>query len=115
VLTWPLFLPVAVNLWCLEAAMYGVALLISSTARDSGRVVTITLLFVLISYLLQAVARLWPAIQFLQHYTIFEYYSPQRIVVLNEGISWVNIAVLLTVSLVTSAAGWWRFMRRDVP
>jgi len=114
VLSWPAFLPVALNLFSLEMAVYGVALLLSSLWREAGRVVTITLLFVLISYLLQAVARLWPAIQFLQHYTIFEYYSPQRMV-LNESISWGNSAVLLAVSLLTSAAGWWRFMRRDIP
>jgi len=114
VLSWPTFLPVALNLLSLEMAIYGVTLLLSSLWREAGRVVTVILLFVLLSFLLQAVARLWPAIQFLQHYTIFEYYSPQRMV-LNEGISWMNIAVLLAMSLVTGGAGWWRFMRRDIP
>lgn len=114
VLSWPIFLPVALNLLSLEMAIYGVTLLLSSLWREAGRVVTITLLFVLISYLLQVVTRLWPAIQFLQHYTIFEYYSPQRMV-LNEGISWGNIVVLLAVGFATGGAGWWRFMRRDVP
>lgn len=114
VLSWPTFLPVALNLLSLEMAIYGVTLFLSSLWREAGRVVTMTLLFVLISYLLQAVTRLWPAIQFLQHFTIFEYYSPQRMV-LNEGILWGNIVVLLAVSLVTIAGGWWRFMRRDVP
>lgn len=114
VLSWPTFLPVALNLLSLELAIYGVTLFLSSLQREAGRVVTITLLFVLLSYLLQAVVRLWPAIQFLQRFTIFEYYSPQRMV-LNESISWWNIAVLLTVSFATGGAGWWKFMRRDIP
>lgn len=114
VLSWPDFLPVALNLFSLELAIYGVTLFLSSLCREAGRVVTITLLFVLISYLLQAVTRLWPAIQFLQPYIIFEYYSPQRMV-MNESISWGNIAVLLAVGFVTGGAGWWKFMRRDIP
>jgi len=95
-------------------AIYGVTLLLSSLWREAGRVVTVALLFVLISFLLQAVARLWPAIQFLSLYTIFEYYSPQQIV-LNASISWRDIVVLLAVGFVTGGAGWWRFMRRDIP
>lgn len=114
VLSWPVFLPVALNLFSLEMAIYGVTLFLSSLCREAGRVVTITLLFVLLSYLLQAVTRLWPAIQFLQPYIIFEYYSPQRMV-LNESISWGSIAVLLAVGLLTGGAGWWKFMRRDIP
>jgi len=114
VLSWQTFLPVAVNLLGLEITIYGVTLFLSSLSREGGRVATAALLFVLISFLLQAVARLWPAIQFLLHYTIFEYYSPQQIVVSN-GISWKNIVILLTLSLVASGAGWWRFMRRDIP
>ena len=113
-LSWQTFLPVAINLVCLETAIYGVALFLSSLAREGGRVVTVALSFVLISFLLQAVARLWPAIQFLLHYTIFEYYSPQQIV-LNDSISWRNIVVLLAVGFVTGGVGWWRFKRRDIP
>lgn len=114
VLSWQTFLPVAANLVSLELAIYGVSLLFSALWREAGRVVSTALLFVLISYLLQTVARLWPAMQFLLPYTIFEYYSPQRLVLI-EGLSWVNISVLLAVSLVAGGAGWWRFMRRDVP
>jgi ABC-2 type transport system permease protein len=114
VLSWQIFLPVAANLIGLEMAIYGVTLFLSSLLREGGRVVLIALLFVLVSFLLQAVARLWPAIQFLLNYTIFEYYSPQRIV-LNDEISWENIAVLLTLSLLATGAGWWKFMRRDIP
>jgi ABC-2 type transport system permease protein len=114
ILSWPAFLPVAINLFSLEMAIYGMTLALSSLSREGGRVVTVALLFVLISFLLQAVARLWPAIQFLQHYTIFEYYSPQRIV-MNEGTPWRNIVLLVALGLVGGGAGWWKFMRRDIP
>jgi ABC-2 type transport system permease protein len=113
-LPWRTFLPVAANLIVLEAAIYGVTLLLSATARESGRVVTVALLFVLISYLVQAVVRLWPAIQFLSTYTIFEYYSPQQIV-MNNLTPWRNMLILLGVGLATGGLGWWKFMRRDIP
>jgi ABC-type transport system involved in multi-copper enzyme maturation permease subunit len=113
-LPWRAFLPVAANLISLEIVIYGVTLLLSSTARESGRVVNVALLFVLISYLLQAVARLWPVIQFMLNYTIFEYYSPQRIV-LNDVAPWRNMMVLLAVGLVAGGIGWVKFMRRDIP
>jgi ABC-2 type transport system permease protein len=114
VLSWQAFLVVAVNLLSLEVAIYGVTLFFSSASRESGRVVNIVLLFVLISYLLQAIARLWPKIQFLLTYTIFEYYSPQRIVINNMS-PWRNVAILLAVGLVTGGIGWARFMRRNIP
>jgi ABC-2 type transport system permease protein len=113
-LPWRTFLPVAGNLVSLEIAIYGLTLLLSSTARESGRVVNVALLFVLISYLLQAVARLWPVIQFMLNYTIFEYYSPQRIVMSNVA-PWRNIMVLLAVGFVAGGLGWVKFMRRDIP
>lgn len=113
-LPWRAFLPVAGNLVSLEIAIYGVTLLLSSVARESGRVVNVALLFVLVSYLLQAVARLWPVIQFMLNYTIFEYYSPQRIV-MNDVAPWRNIMILLAVGFITGGLGWWKFMRRDVP
>jgi ABC-type transport system involved in multi-copper enzyme maturation permease subunit len=114
VLSWQTFLPVAINLVSFEMAIYGVTLFLSSLWREAGRVVSVALMFMLVSYLLQAVARLWPAIQFLLHYTIFEYYSPQQIV-LNGSISWRDIVVLLAVGFVTGGAGWWKFRRRDIP
>jgi ABC-2 type transport system permease protein len=113
-LPWQIFLPVAINLISLQIAIYGVTLLLAATARDSGRVVTIALLFVLVSYLVQAVARLWPKIQFLSIYTIFEYYSPQQIV-MNNLTPWRNMLILLGVGLVSGGLGWWKFMRRDIP
>jgi ABC-2 type transport system permease protein len=114
VVQWRTFLPVAANLISLELAIYGVTLFLSSSSRESGRVVTVALLVVLISYLLQAVARLWPAIKILLTYTIFEYYSPQRLVMSNIA-PWRNVAILLAVGLITGGVGWWRFMRRDIP
>jgi ABC-2 type transport system permease protein len=114
VLQWRAFLPVAVNLISLEMAIYGVTLLLSSSSREAGRVVTITLLFVLLSYLLQAIARIWPAIHFLLRYTIFEYYSPQRII-MSSAAPWRNVMILSGVGLVAGGLGWWKFMRRDIP
>jgi ABC-2 type transport system permease protein len=112
--SWRLFLPVAVNLFSLETAIYGVTLAFSSAARDSGRVVTIALLIVLLSYLIQAVGRLWSKIGFLLKFSIFEYYSPQRTVLLGEA-PWPDIAVLLLAGFLLAGAGWWKFMSRDVP
>ncbi len=114
VLPWPTFLPVAANLVSLQIAIYSVTLLLSATAREGGRVVTVALLFVLVSYLVQAVARLWPKIQFLSTYTIFNYYSPQQIV-LNNLTPWRNMLILLGVGIVSGGLGWWKFMRRDIP
>jgi ABC-2 type transport system permease protein len=113
-LPWPTFLPVAANLVSLQIAIYGVTLLVSSTAREGGRVATVALLFVLISLLVEAVARLWPKIQFLSTYTIFNYYSPQQIV-MNNTTPWRDMLILLGVGLVSGGLGWWKFMRRDIP
>jgi ABC-type transport system involved in multi-copper enzyme maturation permease subunit len=62
----------------------------------------------------QAVARLWPKIQFLSIYTIFNYYSPQQIV-MNNSTPWRNMLILFGVAFITGGLGWRKFMRRDIP
>jgi ABC-2 type transport system permease protein len=114
VLPWRTFLPVAINLVSLQIAIYGVTLLLSATAREGSRVANVALLFVLVSYLVQAVARLWPKIQFLSIYTIFNYYSPQQIV-MNNSTPWRNMLILFGVAFITGGLGWRKFMRRDIP
>jgi ABC-type transport system involved in multi-copper enzyme maturation permease subunit len=105
VLPWQTFLPVVANLLSLEIAIYSLTLLLSVSARESGRVVTAALLFVLISYLVQAVARLWSKIQFLANYSISN--TTRRADRGEQSRALAQYLILLGVGFVAGGLGWW--------
>jgi ABC-2 type transport system permease protein len=98
----------------LQCAWFGITLLFSAFGREGGRVASAGFLVALASYIVQVIGQLWERAAFLAPYTLQHYFQPQDILVKGEGIARL-VAVLLGVALVTTAAGWWRFRRRDLP
>ena len=98
----------------LQCAWFGITLLFSAFGREGGRVASAGFLVALASYLVQVIAQLWERAAFLAPYTLQHYFRPQDILVKGEGIA-RPVGVLLAVTLVTTAAAWWRFRRRDLP
>jgi len=98
----------------LQCAWFGITLLFSAFGREGGRVASAGFLVALASYIVQVIGQLWERAAFLAPYTLQHYFQPQDILVKGEGIA-KPAAVLLGVALVTTAAAWWRFRRRDLP
>jgi ABC-2 type transport system permease protein len=82
----------------------------------------------LVQFLINVIGQLWEASAFLRPLTVFYYYQPQRIILLDEwsinlSDAWqlsgplaVNgIAVLVAVGLAGYGLALWTFCRRDLP
>ena len=102
------------NYLLLQCAWFGIALLFSAFGREGGRVASAAFLVALASFIVQVIGQLWERAAFLGPYALPHYFQPQDILVKGAGIA-KPVAVLLGVTLVTTAAAWWRFRRRDLP
>lgn len=98
----------------LQCAWFGVTLLFSAFGREGGRVASAGFLVALASYIVQVIGQLWERAAFLAPYALQHHFRPQEILVRGEGIARPAV-VLLGVTIVTTAAAWWRFSRRDLP
>ncbi len=104
----------ALNFFALNAAWYGLALLLSVFARESGRVTGATFLFALLSYVVQALGKLWPAAGLLLPYSLYSYYAPAEILI-QEASTAKALTVLGSVCVCSLGLSLWRFQRRDIP
>ena len=105
-------LPVAAMSALLFVAWCGVALVVSATRRDGGAAVSWCAGLFAASYVLDYLARVWPAIAFLRPLSLFRYYEPQRI--LREGIAGSDVAVLSAVGAAALVLAFAVFARRDL-
>lgn len=103
-----------VNYCLLNAAWYGITLLISVYGREAGRVATIGFLLALISYFLNVIGQLWDKAGFLLPYSLHTYYSPKQILVENIFPT-LNLTLLSILTIITISAAYWKFLRRDLP
>jgi hypothetical protein len=85
------YLPVAAGAWLLFAAWGGVGLLISATRRDGGQAIGWSTALIAASFVLEYIARLWPAISALRPLSLFRYFEVQAI--LASGLSTTSILV----------------------
>jgi ABC-2 type transport system permease protein len=98
----------------LQAAWFGVALLVSAFAREGGRVASIVFLVALASYLANVIGHLLEHAAFILPWTLSHYFSPQDILV--EGRGQVRPELTLAaVGLAGVVLAWLRFRRRDLP
>ncbi len=98
----------------LQCAWFGVTLLFSAFGRAGGRAAGAGFLVALASYVVQVIGQLWERAAWLAPFTLQHYFRPQDVLVRGAGIA-RSAAVLLGVTLLTTAVAWWRFRRRDLP
>ena len=104
----------AVNFFLLQAAWYGVTLLVSVFGREAGRVAFTGFLVALLSYLTQVIAEIWPKAAFLRPYSPNAAYDP-RVIIRTGTLPARSIAILGGIAVVGTALALWRFKRRDIP
>jgi ABC-2 type transport system permease protein len=115
----PLFHPrpalaLTANFWLLQAAAYGVALLISALAREAGRVGSLTFILLLASFLLEVIGGLWRRAHFLLPWSIYERFQP-RALLQTGAIPGRTLLVLGGIALLGTALACWHFSHRDLP
>jgi ABC-type transport system involved in multi-copper enzyme maturation permease subunit len=105
---------IAVNYFLLQAAWFGVTLSVSVFGREAGRVSIAGFLVILLSYLTQVIAEIWPRAAFLLRYSPNAYYDP-RVIVKSGGLPLRSVIVLAGLAAVCSTISIWHFRRRDIP
>jgi ABC-2 type transport system permease protein len=107
-------LNVIINFSLLNAAWYGITLLISVFGREAGRVATIGFLLALISYFLNVIGGLWDEAGFLLPYSLHTYYSPKQVLVENTFPA-IHLTLLSILTLIAICISFWKFLRKDLP
>jgi ABC-2 type transport system permease protein len=104
------------NLYLLFIAIGGLTLCVSAFIPRRGPAVGLTLGALLVSFLINFLAQLWPAVQraHVASLSVLEYYRPLSSV-LNVAWPVSDIATLLVLAAVFWAGGLWRFRTRDIP
>lgn len=111
---WRPLLQLALNFFLLQSAWYGLTLAFSVFGRESGPITGIAFFLALACYIVQVLGRIWPALAGLMPYTLYNYYSPQEILVQNT-FSKTSLAILASVFLTGIGFTLWRFQKRDIP
>ncbi len=104
----------AANFWLLHAASFGVALLVSSFAREAGRVGALGFVLLLLSYFAEAIGRLWHRADFLLPWSIYQRFDPRGLLATGT-IPRMSLVVLGGLLVLGIAGACWRFARRDLP
>jgi ABC-2 type transport system permease protein len=102
------------NLVLLQSAVYAMTLLLSAFGRENGQVALGGVLLAVVSYLIEVISSMWSRVTFLHPFALHSYYNPRRI--LTEGqLPPGSLTVLTSFILITGAAAFVRFRRRDLP
>jgi ABC-2 type transport system permease protein len=106
------FIPVAAGAWLMFAAWTGVGLLISATRRDGGQAISWMTAIIVLSFVLDYLARLWTPIFKLRSLSLFRYFEPQAI--FGDGLPAITIIVLTSTLVVTVLGAIVAIRRRDL-
>jgi ABC-type transport system involved in multi-copper enzyme maturation permease subunit len=102
------------NFFLLLCAWYAIALVLSIFGREGGRVAGIAFLVALLSYIAQAIGRMWTSASFVLPWSLHDYFAPQNLLLGTASVVRPLVTLLaVAVAGVTLAA--WRFERRDLP
>lgn len=108
------FLKVAMNYFLLHCSWFALTLVFSVFGREGGRVSGAAFLLALLSYIFSVIGKLLPSAAFLLPYSLYNYYSPQAILIESKsGVS--SFSVLFAFSAICLGFAMWRFERRDIP
>jgi ABC-type transport system involved in multi-copper enzyme maturation permease subunit len=107
-------LKLGLNFFLLQIVWYGISLAFSVLGREAGRVASAAFLVVLLSYLVNVIAKLWGNAAFLLPYSLHTYYSP-RAVLVDNTLAEKPVVVLCVAFAVCIGFVTWHFERRDIP
>jgi len=107
-------LKLLMNYFLLHGSWYTLTLAFSVFGREGGRVSGAAFLIALLSYIISVIGKLLPSAAFLLPYSLYNYYSPQAILIESKsGVG--SFSVLFTFSAICLGIAAWRFQRRDIP
>jgi ABC-2 type transport system permease protein len=112
------FLPGAINLFSMMFCLTGITALLSSIIHDRWRTIAAAVGFYLVSLIIEAVARVWPAGGWLHYFSFLSVFQPQELILIRAddlGTQLIYNAVLLGIGFVCHAAGAVIFAKRDIP
>jgi beta-exotoxin I transport system permease protein len=112
-LPWTRYLPSAAGLATVLLAVGGYTLLLATGARRRGPAVARAVGFTLAMYVLEALANIWKALEWIRWASPFHYFNPVQSAVLGS-IPARNPVTLVVVFLVATALAFASFGRRDV-
>ncbi len=101
------------NLYVLASCFCGFALLVAASSRRWAPAFTLVALCTVIAYILDFLALGWRAMESVAWISPFHYY-PALSVIAGDAAMARNLLVLITLSLLMSAAAYWQFQRRDL-
>lgn len=102
------------SFFLLQAAIFSIALLVSTFGREGGRAALIATMIALVSYMVAAVAALWPRVAYIGNYSLHHYFDPRARLV--EGrLDLLSVLVLVGAAVICCAAASSWFARRDLP
>jgi len=107
-------LPLLLDLFLLQAAIFAVTLLASVWGREAGRVAVIGVLLAVVSYFINVIATFWPKAAFLEPWSLYGYYDPRSILVRGQ-VNATALVVLAAVTVGATSLSFWHFRRRDLP
>jgi ABC-2 type transport system permease protein len=102
------------NFFVLLCAWYAITLVLSVFGREGGRVAGIAFVVALISYIAQAIGRMWPAASFVLPWSLHDYFAPQSLLLGTASIA-RPVVTLLAVTVAGVCLAAWHFQRRDLP
>lgn len=103
-----------ISLWLLAATVSSYTLLIASFASESGKTTLRAIGITMVFYFINFAVAMWPTVDFLRPFTVFQYHQPQRLMT-NAGELWIGAAVLGTVILISGVLSIRHVNHRDIP
>ena len=97
----------------LFVAFMSLAFAASVESDRAAPAIGIPAVFILLNYLAFAIGSIWPDMQWLEEYSMFNLLKAQD--VLSGGLALSDVLVMLAFAAVFVGAAWYRFPRRDLP
>lgn len=104
----------SINLYALYLAVGCLTLLVSTLVDRRGAAIAIVLAGLLLSFLLNFLASLWRALEYVAAIGVLHYYKPLPVV--RDGVfPWTNLAILMGIAAASWLVSFVVYKRRDVP
>jgi ABC-type transport system involved in multi-copper enzyme maturation permease subunit len=105
---------IVINLWFFFILIMTGSLLFSAFEKEGSKAGMRMAATLLIFYFWHFLTSLWKAVESTDRFNIFHYYQPHKIM-MGEQQVWVNLIVLIILTVFCFLAAVWHFKRRDIP